>query len=285
MGRVRRYKKAKNLDITSKRKRADKKDVEHNLPPDTANHQAQRLKADGTLKRRAKQRLPEWAKEELRETAKREREADKQLLAGAAATPLPGENDTPKVKITPKRTDESLREFNERVRKVAAEALKDNAKRASSTVARRKKHLAEKSQKKKLQRQGLWEEHKMQVAREEQGIAEERDFSKPEHIQFGETVHEPPRFQSMPKLKGLKPDLAEKPWLRGLRSDAITGLKRKAGGGGKGEGEGDGVLSAEGAQLKAQQLERVRTEAVAAYADLKKRRRAGQVQHVAHDNL
>jgi hypothetical protein len=35
----------KSVEVSSKRTRADKKSVEHNLPPDMSNHEAQRLNA------------------------------------------------------------------------------------------------------------------------------------------------------------------------------------------------------------------------------------------------
>jgi hypothetical protein len=75
-------------------------------------------------------------------------------------------------KIEPKRPGESLRAFNARLKVETAQALKDEFKRNSATLTRRKGHLADKSKKKKLQKAGLWESHVAQQEQEARGATD-----------------------------------------------------------------------------------------------------------------
>ncbi|CAM9912604.1 unnamed protein product [Ectocarpus fasciculatus] len=164
MGRVRKYKKVKAMDPFAKgggggrmgMGRKGGSDVDRNLPPDVKNHQAQRLnnlEGDGKSKKnKNKRRLPQWAHEELKETAKRVREehADPE---GKGRHPEPQ-----RAAMEGKREDESMRQFNKRVREGTAQLLKDEFKEHSATNKRRKKYLDDKKRKNKLKKQGLWEE-------------------------------------------------------------------------------------------------------------------------------
>eukprot|EP00904_Undaria_pinnatifida_P007774 jgi/Undpi1/4126/HiC_scaffold_16.g07493.m1 len=160
MGRVKKYKKVKAMDPFAKgggggkmgRKRGD--DLDRNLPPDVKNHQAQRLNnlEGGTSKKKNRRRLPQWAHDELKETSKRVRE--EHADPGATARRVEPQRPT----IEGKREDESMRQFNKRVREGTAQLLRDEFKEHSSTNKRRKKYLDDKKRKNKLKKDGLWDE-------------------------------------------------------------------------------------------------------------------------------
>ncbi|CAM9964660.1 unnamed protein product [Scytosiphon promiscuus] len=164
MGRVRKYKKVKAVDPFAKGgggrmgmgRKGGSSDMDRNLPPDVKNHEAQRLnnlEGEGKGKKgKNKRRLPQWAHDELKETAKRVREehADPE---GRRRQPEPK-----RAPLEGKRDDESMRQFNKRVREGTAQLLKDEFKEHSSTNKRRKKYLDDKKRKNKLKKQGLWEE-------------------------------------------------------------------------------------------------------------------------------
>eukprot|EP00752_Nemacystus_decipiens_P012661 g11215.t1 len=164
MGRVRKYKKVKAMDPFAKgggggrtglgRKKGS--DLDRNLPPDVKNHQAQRLnnlEGEGKEKKKTnKRRLPQWAHEELKETAKRVREGNADP-EGKGRQPEPQ-----RAAMEGKREDESMRQFNKRVREGTAQLLREEFKEHSSTNKRRKKYLDDKKRKNKLKKQGLWEE-------------------------------------------------------------------------------------------------------------------------------
>jgi hypothetical protein len=84
-------------------------------------------------------------------------------------------------KIEPKRPGESLRAFNARLKVETGQALKEEFKRNSATLARRKGHLADKSKKRKMQKAGLWEAH---VAQQEQEARGETDKYVLTFVQF-----------------------------------------------------------------------------------------------------
>jgi hypothetical protein len=149
MGRVRRYKKIKAIDPFSKR--AKKKDArEHNLPPDMLNHVAQRQesrekarqaaatlqskpgasKGRGHLKVKAKRKLPQWAKDELKEEARLDRlAATGEMDPSAPQRGDAGESSSAPKKIamsvTPKVDDETMKQFKKRVREASLKVLKD----------------------------------------------------------------------------------------------------------------------------------------------------------------
>lgn len=314
MGRVRRYKKAKSDDISHNRKRSDKKSVQHNLPPGTSNHEAQRLKEDGTVKFRQKRKLPKWAQEELRETAKQERESSRFEPDAIGEQHMQPVVKDPVHKVESKQPGESLRAFNVRLKAETAHALREEFKRNSATLARRRGHLAEKTKKKRMQKAGLWDAHVAQKHADKTGASQDMQFAMPEIIQFGETVDAPPRFTSVPKLKRAKSRVTGKPWLSNLnvkndthtdmgtqrphaekhtqdkfvtakqaakRAEVAQEFKQKS------HGSSDALhssvnSSSESEHLKAKQFEQVRQATLQAYADLKKRRRNGNTQCVAH---
>jgi hypothetical protein len=131
-----------------------------------------------------------------------------------------------------------------------------------------------------------------------------RQFAQPEAIRFGETVDAPPRFTSVPKLKGAKQSVAGKPWIQNSTntsstnsssnsssSDAAARGKRKAAdittsssssSSSGSSGSNTAVLTDEGQYLKTKQMEQVRLETIEAYAALKKRRRNGNTNYIAH---
>ena len=77
-------------------------------------------------------------------------------------------------KVESKQPGESLRAFNARLKAETANALRTEFKRNSSTLARRKGHLAEKSKKKKMQKAGLWDAHVAQKHAEESGATQDK---------------------------------------------------------------------------------------------------------------
>ncbi|CAM9421641.1 unnamed protein product [Chrysoparadoxa australica] len=208
------------------------------LPPDMCNHIAQRLQKDPTkLKRRANKRprLSREASEELRATARAEREESKlavteQRLAANKCKP----------EIAPKQADESLREFKTRVRRETAQLLKDKATNESNTVAKRRLALSQKKKKKSLKKRGLWELEKAKVANEGMGELEDS-------VAFGEVAHEPPRIKAIPR----KGDKGHKPWVK------------------------NPLAAPGSARWQKRQLQEVREEVAASYQELKKRRRGG----------
>jgi hypothetical protein len=155
-----------------------------------------------------------------------------------------------------------------------------------------------------------------------------REFAQPEAIRFGETVDAPPRFTSVPKMKGAKQSVAGKPWIQTStnnnstnnssnssssnnhssnssstnrssstansnsssgHSDVSARGKRKAtdssssnSSGSNSSGTAAAVLTDEGQYLKKNQMEQVRQETLEAYAALKKRRRNGNTNYIAH---
>ncbi|CAM9320794.1 unnamed protein product [Choristocarpus tenellus] len=149
MGRVRRYKKVKAIDPFSKQKGKKINELDRNLPPDVKNHEAQRLNEDGSRKRKLRRRLPGWAQEEVRATAKSVRDE----YAGIGQ-----ESSTSRQKIEGKRPDENLRQFNKRVREETSQMLRDEYRENSATSKRKKRYLDDKKLKRKLKKQGRWEE-------------------------------------------------------------------------------------------------------------------------------
>jgi hypothetical protein len=170
-----------------------------------------------------------------------------------------------------------------------------------------------------------------------------REFAQPEAIRFGETVDAPPRFTSVPKMKGAKQSVAGKPWIQTSTSNNSTNnstsnstndirsnsssisnnrssgsnstnrssstansnnssshndvsarSKRKAAdssttisnstnsSSSNSSGSAAAVLTDEGQYLKTKQMEQVRQETLEAYAALKKRRRNGNTNYIAH---
>ncbi|CAM9463460.1 unnamed protein product, partial [Hapterophycus canaliculatus] len=74
-----------------------------------------------------------------------------------------------------KREDESMRQFNKRVREGTAQLLKDEFKEHSTTNKRRKKYLDDKKRKNKLKKQGLWEEVQRRERLDEEQAAADFD--------------------------------------------------------------------------------------------------------------
>jgi hypothetical protein len=160
---------------------------------------------------------------------------------------------------------------------------------------------------------------------------ERREFAQPEAIRFGETVDAPPRFTSVPKMKGAKQSVAGKPWIQNSTNNSSTNNsnnssssnsssnnsssaksnsansnsnnkssshgdvsargKRKATDSSSSNGNSSSsnsggsaaaVLTDEGQYLKTKQMEQVRLETLEAYAALKKRRRNGNTNYIAH---
>eukprot|EP00903_Cladosiphon_okamuranus_P018806 g17299.t1 len=287
MGRVRKYKKVKAMDPFAKGGgggrmglgRKGGSDLDRNLPPDVKNHQAQRLNnLEGEAKGKKlknKRRLPQWAHEELKETAKRVREehADPE---GKGRQPEPQ-----RAVMEGKREDESMRQFNKRVREGTAQLLKEEFKEHSSTNKRRKKYLDDKKRKNKLKKQGLWEEVQRRERLDDEQTAagfddEEKgnrstggggkqrgssgggsggggqdwamlgradaeqgtELLQMEHVRFGEVAHAPPDLAKIPRPRGFNDQGQAKPWARQSAAHASGGGGR--GGGGNGGASSDG---------------------------------------------
>ncbi|CAN0125778.1 unnamed protein product, partial [Phaeothamnion confervicola] len=249
MGRVRRYRRIKAIDPFSKRGKGGLGDgVEHELPPDRPNHIAQRFNEDGTRKRKKRPPLPLWIREELKNTAK-----DDDGEAELAIDPSRKKAEEGPPRMKPRGADESLKQFNQRIKRETAQMLIDEAKASSATVKKKKLYLQEKKKQKKLKKQQRIDEaqsdmRRKRSARGSGGDMEENNdgsdaegrprvrhrrrdgdgggdddaFPAPERIAFGEVVHEPPRFTVKPKLRGMAAAVAsrgdgpaaQKPWVK-----------------------------------------------------------------------
>ncbi|CAM9502392.1 unnamed protein product, partial [Pylaiella littoralis] len=279
MGHVRKYKKVKAMDSFAKgggggrmgMGRKGGSDLDRNLPPDVKNHQAQK-QSNKAKKNKNKRRLPQWAHEELKETAKRVREEH--------ADPS-GKGRQPEVQratMEGKREDESMRQFNKRVREGTAQLLKDEFKEHSSTNKHRKKYLDGKKRKNRLKKQGLWEEvQRRERLDEEQAAAgfggveraagatggggrhrgggegdgggsnwgllgradggEGTQLPQKERIRFGDVAHAPPDLAKIPKPRGFKGQGQAKPWARQAAANASANAGSGRGGGRGGGGD------------------------------------------------
>ncbi|CAN0038221.1 unnamed protein product [Discosporangium mesarthrocarpum] len=312
MGRVRRYKKIKSIDPFSKQKAKKNNDLDRNLPPDVKNHQAQRLHEDGLRKKKFKRQLPKWVQEEVKATAKSVRAERDDISMGRIAAPNSQAKD--KVVIEGKRPDESLRQFNNRVRGETTMLLKEEHRQNSSTNKRRKRFLQDRKQKQELKRQGLWEEAKRLKelrAQEEdqeraakewgQGIRGKSEGGK--HSGPAAATGASPRARlrgveagggrggsgghsevSFPAAESIRfgevahapPDLGKMPRPRGLKvaENSKPWARERLGGIDKG---------GEGQEAQRQQMEMMRLKVQEAYEGLKKRRRAGQTHFAASD--
>ncbi len=150
---------------------------EFNLPPTTQNHVAQREEAKAARERskemgkkiRSRRALPQWVQDDLKATAKMERqernmgiepnsamikedEGELGDVSGRHHVPLPSVMPSSKRrhgKLEAQRPDECLTDFRARVRKAKLQSLKEEHRRTSSSAIKKKAFLREKKIRKK----------------------------------------------------------------------------------------------------------------------------------------
>ena len=193
MGRVRRYKKVKSFDPFAKKERGGSSSPKakgsdtssYDEPPDVFENK----------KRKQQGEQMSWDNEEDKEVML-QREALRALR-----TDKKNDNAAIEKRDTSKRTDETMKQFKQRIRDETKVILRDELKGMTSTAKKRKLRLKERKLKRqgKLQKSSGGDDADDDHYSKDGGEEDVLEFRAGEAVRFGDVAHRPPELSFRPK--------------------------------------------------------------------------------------